>query len=185
MTVDSGLEFKELLRQKNIPRREIRIISSNNHGNKLLSSTLTVVNAHIMIFFRWYVTVYKVHQKWHWNACLCLVMAVIISFVFAALQLELSFPVDFDENNQHPLLFILYVHPLFSNLLFLIHWQINTNTYSTREMAWKPTKPASDLKDTKSKEKPNPIQLLRKFVICLLVHWYRSYRNNRECTIMV
>ncbi|KAK2849925.1 hypothetical protein Q7C36_008708 [Tachysurus vachellii] len=55
MTVDSGLEFKELLRQKNIPRREIRIISSNNH----------------------------------------------------ALQLELSFPVDFDENNQHPLLFIL------------------------------------------------------------------------------
>ncbi|KAG7331024.1 hypothetical protein KOW79_004993 [Hemibagrus wyckioides] len=55
MTVDSGLEFKDLLRQKNIPHREIRIISSNNH----------------------------------------------------ALRLELSFPVDFDENNQHPLLFIL------------------------------------------------------------------------------
>ncbi|KAK3542910.1 hypothetical protein QTP70_006533 [Hemibagrus guttatus] len=31
MTVDSGLEFKDLLRQKNIPHREIRIISSNNH----------------------------------------------------------------------------------------------------------------------------------------------------------
>ncbi|XP_060784806.1 inactive dipeptidyl peptidase 10-like [Neoarius graeffei] len=55
MTVDSGLEFRALLRQKNIPCREIRIIPSNNH----------------------------------------------------ALRLELSFPVDFDESNQHPLLFIL------------------------------------------------------------------------------
>ncbi|XP_017324691.1 inactive dipeptidyl peptidase 10 [Ictalurus punctatus] len=55
LTVDSGLEFSGLLKQKNIPRREIRIIPSNNH----------------------------------------------------ALRLELSFPVDFDESNQHPLLFIL------------------------------------------------------------------------------
>ncbi|KAM9487126.1 inactive dipeptidyl peptidase 10 [Clarias gariepinus] len=55
MTVDSGLEFRDWLRQKNIPRREITIIPSNNH----------------------------------------------------ALRLELSFPVDFDESNQYPLLFIL------------------------------------------------------------------------------
>ncbi|XP_026768469.3 inactive dipeptidyl peptidase 10 [Pangasianodon hypophthalmus] len=55
MTIESGLEFRVLLRQKHIPRREIRIIPSNNH----------------------------------------------------ALRLELSYPVDFDERNQHPLLFIL------------------------------------------------------------------------------
>ncbi|XP_046700804.1 inactive dipeptidyl peptidase 10-like isoform X2 [Silurus meridionalis] len=55
MSIDSGLEFRHLLRHKRIPRREIRIIPFNNH----------------------------------------------------ALRLELSFPVDFDEINQHPLLFVL------------------------------------------------------------------------------
>ncbi|XP_022535999.2 inactive dipeptidyl peptidase 10 isoform X1 [Astyanax mexicanus] len=59
MTLDSGLEFRESLRQRRIPRREIRNLLHNNQ----------------------------------------------------VLRLELSFPLDFDENNQHPLLLILDTSP--------------------------------------------------------------------------
>ncbi|XP_036423994.1 inactive dipeptidyl peptidase 10-like [Colossoma macropomum] len=55
MTLDSGLEFRESLRQRKIPRREIRTLLYNNQ----------------------------------------------------VLRLELSFPLDFDESNQHPVLLIL------------------------------------------------------------------------------
>lgn len=41
VAVDFGPEFQVSLRQKNIPRREIRIIPSNNHGNKLLNTEMT------------------------------------------------------------------------------------------------------------------------------------------------
>lgn len=130
MTVDSGLEFRALLRQKNIPCREIRIIPSNNHGNKLLSLTLkwhTMVSICIMIFFdnKWLCIKYTkdgTTEKHVYSN------AIIMSYVFAALRLELSFPVDFDESNQHPLLFILYVHALFSISPFL-HTYTNTYTH--------------------------------------------------------